>query len=56
MQKELISGMGEGGFTLAKWSSNEQELLDHLPSDTVKQLGEYSDGAGMTKLLGNNKG
>ena len=48
---ELISGMAEGGFTLAKWATNFPEILEGLPSEVVKSFGTLDDN-GLTKVLG----
>ena len=51
MKEELVSGMGEGGFTLAKWASNYPEILAGLPTEAVKSFGSEDDN-GLTKVLG----
>lgn len=35
-QTELIDLLKQGGFTLKKWSSNREELLEHLPKDYLE--------------------
>lgn len=51
-KEELIASLQEGKFTLRKWSSNSQELLDSLPIElTEKSLQSFSSEE-WTKALG----
>jgi hypothetical protein len=53
VQDELISLLGKGGFTLYKWHSNNQEVLNRIPDEKRKGCNfQFPDGSSTLKTLG----
>lgn len=55
LRDELVSLMDSAGYELRKWSSNEPNLLDGLPTDHLETLRSFDpdmDGSGLIKVLG----
>jgi hypothetical protein len=53
VQDELISLLGKGGFTLHKWHSNNQEVLNRIPDEKRKSCNfQFPDGSSTLKTLG----
>ncbi|KAH0814006.1 hypothetical protein GEV33_008785 [Tenebrio molitor] len=53
VQDKLISLLGKGGFTLHKWHSNNQEVLNRIPDEKRESCNfQFPDGASTLKTLG----
>lgn len=52
LQSELISLLGLGKFELRKWSSNEVQVLEHLPTDHLETPLNFSCHDNVFKILG----
>jgi hypothetical protein len=53
VQDELISLLGKGGFTLHKWHSNNQEVLNRIPEEKRESCNfQFPDGSSTLKTLG----